>query len=116
MQISFDTSDLSDLDRKVLAVLAQVSEEAPPKKTAEAAKKVTKKTAAKKPDPEPEPEPEPEPDAAPTMADAVSVATRLVAAGEAAKVKAALSTVGAKRVSEMDADSVPQFLAELGEA
>ena len=49
----------------------------------------------------------------PTMADAVAAATKLVSSGQAAKVKEALAAVGAKRVSEVPADKIGEFLAAL---
>ena len=55
-------------------------------------------------------EPEPE---GPTMADAVAAATKLVSSGGAPKVKEALAAVGAKRVSEIPADSIAAFLDAL---
>jgi hypothetical protein len=52
---------------------------------------------------------------APTMADAVALATKLVSNGDAAKVKAALSDAGAKRVSELDEDKIAGFVAALSD-
>jgi hypothetical protein len=118
VQITIDTSNLSELDVAMLAFLAEQGEtteepepapEPEPAKPAKAAKKAAK--------PEPAPEPEPEEDLVggdgPTMADAVARATVLVSEGGAAKVKEALATVGAKRVSEMAESDIPAFLAAL---
>lgn len=107
---------------------APAAKPAPAKKAAPAAK------PAPKPEPEPEPEPvveetveetveedlvggeaEPEPEG-PTMADAVAAATKLVSSGGAPKVKAALGTVGAKRVSEIPVEAISEFLAALDAA
>jgi hypothetical protein len=107
MQIIIDTSNLSELDINMLAFLAGQGEEDAPEADEEPEAKPKK---AKKADPEPEPE---ENDEAPTMSDAVAVATQLVSSGEAAKVKAALAEVGAKRVSEMKEEDIPSFLAAL---
>lgn len=114
MKITIDTDTLSDMDIAMLSFLAEQGEpaeepEPEPAKKAAPAKKATK---AKKADPEPEPEPD-EDDAAPTMSDAVAAATQLVSSGEASKVKAALTAVGAKRVSEMKDEDIPAFLAHL---
>jgi hypothetical protein len=49
----------------------------------------------------------------PTLQDAVAKATELVSSGGAPKVKAALSSVGAKRVSELKGASIAAFLAAL---
>lgn len=114
MQITIDTNNLSELDISMLAFLAGGTEEAEEVESTPAPVKV-KKTKA--PAPAPELEPETEEDLvdgdAPTMADAVAAATVLVSEGGAAKVKAALAVVGAKRVSEMDDADIPAFLAAL---
>lgn len=110
MKITIDTDNLSDLDIAMLSFLAEqgeVAEEEPEPEPAKPAKKAAPAAPAKK-----EPESEDD-DAAPTMSDAVAAATQLVSSGEAAKVKAALSEVGAKRVSEMKEDDIPAFLAAL---
>lgn len=134
MKIEIDTSNLSPLDHKVLAVLAegawpsveavvaadgtlaeaQAAARAEGGKlevTVEEPKKPINGTPVKKPAPA-EPEPAPAEDA-PTMADAVAAATQLVSSGEAAKVKAALATVGSKRVSEVAPENIGAFLAAL---
>jgi len=48
-----------------------------------------------------------------TLQDAVSKATELVAAGKAAAVKKALTSVGAKRVSELKGDAISSFMNAL---
>lgn len=124
MQITIDTNNLSPTDIAVLALLLQEADVSVPEteapKPAPAKKATPAKVAAPKaevaPDPELEPEPteEAEPEAdGPTMSDAVAAATQLVSAGEAARVKAALAEVGAKRVSEMKVEDIPTFLAAL---
>lgn len=104
----------------------EVDEEKPAKKTA--AKKAAKKTA-KKADPAPEPEPvEDETDGATVedadapnedalKAQAIERATALLATeGGAEAVKAALETVGARRVSALSGDDIRAFLDALPEA
>lgn len=115
------------------APAAQADEEKPaPKKTA--AKKPAAKKTPKKADPEPEPTPEP---AAPVedgtdgatlndadapndealKAQAVERATALLATeGGVEAVKAALDTVGARRVSALTGDDIRAFLDALPEA
>jgi hypothetical protein len=60
-------------------------------------------------------EPEPEPDliGSATVADAVALATKMIADGESVKVKAALKDVGAERVSTLELDQVPGFMSAL---
>lgn len=135
MHVAFNTEELSEQDRKMLAILlgegewpATPAEPAPAPAKAAPAKKAAPKAEpkpepAEAPSPAPEPEaqaeatPEPEEDLlgaeAPTMADAVAAATKLVSSGGAAKVKEALGTVGAKRVSEVPADQIAAFLDAL---
>lgn len=50
----------------------------------------------------------------PTLEDAQALARKFVAAGEAAKVKKALTKVGAKKVSEIPEDKIADFMADLG--
>lgn len=115
------------------APAAPVEAEDKPKK---AAKKPAAKKTAKKADPapvEPEPTPEPEPVADETdgatindadapneealKAQAIERATALLATeGGAEAVKAALDTVGARRVSALAGDDVRAFLDALPEA
>lgn len=70
-------------------------------------------------DPEPTPEPEPVVEAAPARdgedmrAEAVRRATEMVSSGKAAEVKAALASVGAKKVSELSDDQVGPFLTAI---
>jgi hypothetical protein len=135
MQITIDTSKLSELDINMLSFLAdqgEVAEEPAPQATAP--KRASRKKAAAKaevaaaPEVAAEPEPaaaapepaaaEPEPEAAaedeaPTMSDAVAAATKLVSSGQASVVKDALAVVGAKRVSEMGEANIATFLAAL---
>lgn len=115
------------------APAAPVEAEDKPKKTAK--KPAAKKATPKKADPAPEPEPTPEPapvedetdgatlnDAdAPNedalKAQAIERATALLATGGGAEVvKAALETVGARRVSALTGDDVRAFLDALPEA
>ena len=118
MFIQFETSELTELDKQVLAVLAGGST-APAQPTAKAAPKAEKAApkAEKKAEPESTPESTPEPaaeaDGQATMKDAVELATKLVSSGEAAKVKVALNELGAKRVSELSEENVPAFVAKL---
>lgn len=108
MQITMNTDELSELDIAVLRFLAGM-EDGEPEAEAEP-EPVAKKTRAKK-------APEPEEDLlgsdSPTLADAVAVATTLVANGEAGKVKAALTEIGVKRVNELADDNIVAFLAAL---
>lgn len=115
------------------APAAPADEEKPAKK---AAKKPAAKKTPKKADPAPEPEPTPEP-AAPVAdetdgatlndadapnedalkAQAIERATALLATeGGAEAVKAALETVGARRVSALAGDDIRAFLDALPEA
>lgn len=49
----------------------------------------------------------------PTVGDAVTEATKLISAGQQAKVKEALAGCGVKRVSELKGDSIAAFLIAL---
>jgi hypothetical protein len=126
MQITIpDTNELSELDRNVLAALlgndvspasapASQPKSEPKAESKPKAEKAAPK-ATKKPELEPEPEPGEEdgdsPDDGLTMKDAVALATKLVSNGEASRVKAALSDLGAKRVSELkSADDIAAFI------
>lgn len=104
-----------------------------PKKTA-AKKTAAKKATPKKADPEPEPTPEPAapaedetdgatlndadaPNEEALKAQAIERATALLATeGGAEAVKAALETVGARRVSALSGDDIRAFLDALPEA
>lgn len=126
MQITIDTNNLTALDKAVLYVLlddgqpqapaeTEAAKPAPAKKAAAPAAPA-KKAAAAKPAPEPEVEEDEadEAEAEVTMEDATKAATKLVSSGDAAKVKAALAKVGAKRVSEIDgAENLAKFVALL---
>lgn len=107
------------------------AEDKPAKKAAK--KPAAKKATPKKADPAPEPTPEPEPVADETdgatlddadapneealKAQAIERATALLATeGGAEAVKAALETVGARRVSALTGDDVRAFLDALPEA
>lgn len=121
MQITINTAEaLSDTDLAILAVLVQQDAAATPAPKAEKAAAKPAKKAAAKPEPKPEPEPEPEEDEdlvggddAPTMEDAVALATKLVSSGRSKDVKAALNAAGAKRVSELKAEDIPEFVNAL---
>lgn len=120
---------------KATPAATEVEEKPEPKKAAK--KPTAKKTAPKKADPAPEPEPTTEP-AAPAedeetggatlndadapnedalKATAIERATALLAEeGGAETVKAALETVGARRVSALAGDDIRAFLDALPEA
>lgn len=118
MHISIDTQvDLSSTDKAILRALVgePVAKAAPAPKATPA-----KKTAAAKPAPAPEPEPEEEDEdllgtSGQTVEDAVAKATAMVAEGNAKEVKAALDTIGVKKVSALTEDQVAAFFAELGD-
>lgn len=131
MQITIDTNNLSELDINMLAFLAGQeatepdepdvpAEPEPVAVPAKPAKAAAKAKAAPAPEPE-VPTSEEGGDggdedllgAQPTMSDAVAAATKLVSSGGSAKVKAALETVGAKRVSEMAEGDITAFLTAL---
>ena len=125
MQITIDTNNLSEMDIAMLGFLAEQGEaqEAPPAEETPAPKKAEKpkpvKAANAEPDTVVDEKPTPETEdlvGGPTMGDAVAAATKLVSNGGAAKVKAALAEVGAKRVSEMKDEDIPAFLAALDAA
>jgi hypothetical protein len=120
MQIIVNTP-LSSEDRDILAFLIGALD-APAPVAEEDKPAPAKKAAAPKPAPEKKAEPEPEPEAEDeaeaedevTMEDATKAATKLVSSGDAAKVKAALTKVGAKRVSEIDGPAnLAKFVALL---
>lgn len=135
MYISFDTSDLSDTDRKVLALLAGNSKDtvietaatAPDVKAEEPTPAPAPKPApAKKAAPAPKPEPVKEEAAEAldealdglataqcSLEDAITLATKMVSEGNQAAVKAAITSVGAKRVSEMKGDQIAKFISIL---
>ena len=124
LQINIDTTEtLSEADRALLHALLGDGKAAatPPEPKAEKPVSAPKKAAAKKSTPKPAPEPEEaeEDDEdvlgtdAPTRADAVARATELVSSGKAAQVKAALNSVGAKRVSEVADEDIASFMDAL---
>lgn len=122
MQITIDTENLTALDVLVLRMVlgdAETPTPAPAAASPSAAKPVKKAAAKAEPVVEPEPEPEPEDDdlvggTAPTMADAVARATELVGSGDAPRVKAALTDLGVKKVSELKSDDdIAAFVAAL---
>lgn len=125
MQITFDTNNLSELDRNVLALVIGQPVDAPAPKAESAAPAPKKATTAKatpkaeKAVEEPEEaveadsDDEPETSNGATMEDAVALATSLVSGGKAAQVKSALAECGAKRVSELAEDKIPAFIAAL---
>lgn len=119
------------VDVEKAAPAAPVEAEDKPKKAAK--KPAAKKATPKKADPAPEPTPEPEPVADETdgatpddadapnedalKAQAIERATALLATeGGAEAVKAALETVGARRVSALAGDDIRAFLDALPEA
>lgn len=139
MQITLNTENLTELDRKVLALIGAngnvsakviVSGDIKPSSRKTPVEKATKPEPAEKetkPKPEPKPEPVAEPDEVPaeepetapantsevTMSDAVEAATRLVSDGKSTVVRAALKSVGASRVGKIPADKIDEFLAAL---
>lgn len=128
MQITIDTNNLSELDINMLAFLADQGEEVeetlpePPEAKQAAPKKAVKPAVVEQEvgtittvveEEVVVEEEELIESEGPTMAEAVAAATKLVSEGEAAKVKAALADVGAKRVSEMEVGDIPAFLAAL---
>lgn len=129
MIITIDTNvELSTLDLALIGTLIGNGPVATPlpesTPTKAEAKAPAKKATPAKPAPEPEPETveadeedllggtEPEADA-PTMADAVAAATKLVSSQKGSVVKAALTDLGVKRVSELKDDQIAAFLAAL---
>lgn len=112
--IQFDTSeDISGL----IAALSGGSAPAAPAEAAKPAATKTAKAAAKPAAAEPEAAAEADdaPAAAegPTLDDAIERATTLVSEGKAAQVKAALTSVGAKRVSELTDKTIGGFMDAL---
>jgi hypothetical protein len=118
MQIMFDTDNNKDVE--MLAALVSVlggpgvtrtQVKTPPR----SGKSTTaEKAAAAAPEPDPVVEEEaPAEDGGATMDDAVKLATELVSAGKAAEVKAALTDLGAKRVSELSGGAIGEFISRL---
>jgi hypothetical protein len=116
MHISINTDEgLSDLDKQILGVLAGGATAPAPAAKAPAAKKTAAPKTEKVEEPaDDEPADDADEPAANTLEDAVALATKMVSAGDAAKVKAALNSVGAKKVSEVPEDKVDEFIAALG--
>lgn len=121
LNITIDTSELTEAQGQQLIEMvfggAIKSAPAPSKGTTEktAPAKTPAKTAASKPAPAPAEESDDEGDDAPelTVDDALKAASALVSAGKSAKVKEALASVGAKRVSEISKDRLAEFLGAL---
>ena len=126
MNISINTEEpLGATEIAVLKALIGQNDTAAPAAAPAAAPKAAAKAAAKpkaKPAPAPEPEVETEVEVeaeedvagdGPTMEDAVAKATKLVSSGQAAKVKAALVEVGAKKVSEIATEDLGTFIDAL---
>lgn len=140
MKIELDTNNLSDLDRQLLiAVVETINTGKAPSAPATAS---VPAPAAPKPAPVEVPvaaeaptseeagdtgsaaeaedllapaDPATPAPAGRTMSDAIAAATKLVSNQQSGKVKEALAAVGVKRVSEIPADAIEQFLTELGE-
>jgi hypothetical protein len=136
VQLSFDSNNLTDLDRAVLAVvlgaelvlepaLGKVNPKDEPKAPA-APKAAPAKKAAAKPEPTPEPEPVDEPEVEAeddlmgdgegpvTRDDVVAMASALLSRGGSADLKKALNEVGARRVSEIADADLGRFAKLLG--
>jgi hypothetical protein len=120
VKIEFDTASLSELELRILSILAEGGNWPPAAEPPTVVKKAAPPKPPKEAAPEPpavEPEPVVEPaetaEDAPTMADAVAAATKLVSSGGAATVKAALAAVGSKRVSEVAPENIAAFVAAL---
>lgn len=114
VHVEFDTENPADAKAleslfgttpETTAVTSGVSDFPTQSERQEAAKKQTRKKAEPKSAPTEEPE-----DA---MAQAIALATKMVSDGEAKKVKEALASAGANRVSELKGDAVAKFLEAL---
>jgi hypothetical protein len=117
MQVTFDPANDADLALVRLLLNEDAAPAPAPAKKAVAPAAPAKKAAAAPAEAE-EPGEAPatnggEEGEGPTLADAVARATDMVSNGQAAQVKAALTTVGAKRVSELEEDKIADFLAAL---
>jgi outer membrane biosynthesis protein TonB len=134
MQITINTDNLTDLDRKVLATILGLglqttvpTEEPEPAKKEQPKKAAAKAEAKTEPEPEPTPEPMAEEPVEETeesveedeqsdedlLALAVKKATEMVAKGGAAEVREALDAAGASRVRELNKDNVREFFKAL---
>ena len=116
--ITFDTDNLSTLDKYFLAILLDGETKADPPATPVVVSQPSSSagsTLTVVSPPYITTTNEVVPDVVPALSvqDAVDAATELVASGQAAKVKAALANVGAKRVSEIAAGDIAAFIAEL---
>lgn len=110
MILSIDTEKPSDIEL-LQSFVAVLNGGAP---AAAAAPAAARKAAAPKAAAAPEPTPEPEaPADADPMEAAVKLATDLVAAGKAADVKKVLTDFGVKRVSQLEAGDINDFIAAL---
>lgn len=118
-----DVTNLSEDEKSLLAFIlggADVPTVAAVEAKAEPAAKPAKKAAAK---PAKKAEPEPEEDEDDdllgddepeyTMADAVAKATEMVSGGNATDVKAALTDLGVRKVSELKPSQIAAFIAAL---
>lgn len=107
--IQFDTSE------DISGLIAALSGGSAPAAPAEAAKPAATKTAkaAAKPAAAAEADDAPAAAEGPTLDDAIERATTLVSEGKAAQVKAALTSVGAKRVSELTDKTIGGFMDAL---
>ena len=110
------------LAAKAEAEAAKAAQEQPEPEAEEAPKPRRRRSrAAAKPEPEPEPEVEAEDDedddllggGGPTMEDAVALATKLIDDDRAADVKAALASIGVKKVGELKGAGIAAFIEEL---
>lgn len=123
--LNIDTAqELSALDLGVLGVLAG-NGAAPVAAARQAASPTASAPAAKKAAAAPPKAAEPvaaeaevdllgdDPAAGPTLQDAIDAATAVVAAGEPARIKAALDLVGAAKVRELTEEQVAPFLEAL---
>jgi hypothetical protein len=125
MQITFDTHNPDDV--KQIKALAEaltphptIVNDAPPR-PAPAKKAQTSLPSPRQPVAEPVPdvalafneEPETEDSAEATQADAVKLATDLVAAGHATVVKFALRQLGVERVSKLADEDIAKFVTAL---
>lgn len=110
MQVSFTFDDVSEIPAELLELLGTAP--APAAKPAAAKAAAKPATAKAKAAPVEEPDTDPADDDDP-LSPAVKLATAMVSAGEAAKVKAALGKQGVKRVSELTVKQVAPFMADL---
>lgn len=130
MQFSFDSNNLTDLDRALLAVVLgaeivlEPAKDVEPAKTPKPAAKAEPKAAPAKAAPKVEDEPTEGADDDDLMGsdnggpvsreDVVAMASALLSRGGSADLKKALATVGAKRVSEIGDDDLARFAKLLG--